>query len=61
MRLEDARKGAAVAALFRCESRHAARTSNEVAAGGVAVVFGKRDDHSAGGFLNPRWAKMEQR
>jgi hypothetical protein len=28
-------------------------TLHEAAAGGVAVVFGKRDDHSAGGFLNP--------
>ena len=38
-----------------------AARSNEAAAGGVAVVFGKRDDHRAGGVLNPRWAKMEQR
>jgi hypothetical protein len=37
-----------------------AARSSEAAVGGVAVVFGKRDDHRAGGFLNPRWAKLEQ-
>ena len=37
-----------------------AARSNEVAAGGVAMVFGKRDDRRAGGPLNPKWAKMAQ-
>jgi copper chaperone len=37
-----------------------AARSNEAAAGGVAVVVAGRDDHNAGGFFNPRCAKMEQ-
>ena len=36
-----------------------AARSNEVAAGGVAMVFGRRDDQ-AGGLLNLGCTKMEQ-